>query len=213
MNPSTSPPVVKRHYLRAPDRRAAILDAANELISDEGLSQLTISNVAARAKISRQLIYRHFVDVNDILLAIVELRFSTIFGQFDRAESEFGHDASAVIQAQFLSGLALSVPDQHLVRSVFSGLDQLHPELRSGVSILRENLLDRWALLTVPTRYRDPALRARIWCIFHAMFGLWDFLNAGILTADEALVILTGYTSAFAREFVEAPSTDARRVS
>ena len=194
MNPSVSPPVVKRHYLRAPDRRAAILDAANQLISDEGLGQLSISNVAVRAKISRQLIYRHFVDVNEILLAIVELRFSTIFSQFDQAESEFDHDPGAVIQSQFLSGLALSVPDQHLVRSVFSGLDQLHPEMRSGVSILRENLLDRWALLTVPDRYRDPVVRARIWSIFHAMFGLWDFLNAGLLTTEEALVILTSYT-------------------
>ena len=209
---SVIPPVVKRHYLRAPDRRAAILEAANELVTEEGLSRLSISNVAARAKISRQLIYRHFVDVNEILLAIVEIRFATIFSQFDWAESEFNHDPGAVVQLQFRSGLALSVPDQHLVRSVFSGLDQLHPELRSGVAILRENLLDRWSLLTVPDRYRDPVVRARIWTIFNAMFGLWDFLNAGILSVDEAIVILTGYTSAFAQEFVVAKATDASSV-
>ena len=209
---SVLPPVVKRHYLRAPDRRAAILEAANELVIDEGLSQLSISNVAARAKISRQLIYRHFVDVNEILLAIVEIRFATIFNQFDRLESELNHDPGAVVQSQFRSGLALSVPDQHLVRSVFSGFDQLHPEMRSGVSILREDLLDRWALLTVPARYHDPVVRARIWSIFHAMFGLWDFLNAGLLSTEEALVILTGYTSAFAQEFVWTTAPDASPV-
>lgn len=206
---SVLPPPVKRHYLRAPDRRAAILDAANELIADEGLSQLSISNVAARAKISRQLIYRHFVDVNEILLAIVEIRFATIFGQFDRAEVVFSQDPTAIVQSQFRNGLALSVPDQHLVRSVFSGLDQLHPEMRSSVVTLRENLLDRWALLTVPARYRDPIVRARIWSIFHAMFGLWDFLNAGLISSDEAIAILTGYTLAFAREFVWGMPTDA----
>ena len=189
-------PAPKRQYLRADDRRLAILMAADELVAREGLGQLNIVGVAAQAGISRQLIYRHFSDRNDLLLALVEYRFSAIEQGFDEHLSTSGGDPRRLVESRIRSALDLPVRDQHLVRSVFSGIDQLQPDLAQSISLLRHRLIDRWIRIKSPDRINDPALQASIWSIFHALFGLWDFTQSGAIDRESALEILMRYADA-----------------
>lgn len=189
-------PTPKRQYLRADDRRHAILTAADELVAREGLGQLNIVGVAAQAGISRQLIYRHFSDRNDLLLALVEYRFASIERAFDDHVVNFAADPRRLIEARIRSALELPVRDQHLVRSVFSGIDQLQPDLAQSISLLRHRLIGRWARISDPRRANDPELQASVWSIFHALFGLWDFTQSDLIDAEAALAILMRYTDA-----------------
>ena len=199
-------PSAKRQYLRAEDRRTAILAAADELVAREGLGQLNIVGVAAQAGISRQLIYRHFSDRDDLLLALVLFRFASIERAFDDVATVHGHDARRLVEARFRSALELPLRDQHLIRSVFSGIDQLQPDLAQSISLLRHRLINRWARITDPERADDPELQASIWAIFHAMFGLWDFVQSGLIESEVALGILMRYAEALSYTVQETSS-------
>jgi len=189
-------PNPKRQYLRADDRRLAILMAADELVAREGLGQLNIVGVAAQAGISRQLIYRHFSDRNDLLLALVEHRFAAIEHAFDDHVVNFSSDPRRLVEARIRSALELPLRDQHLVRSVFSGIDQLQPDLAQSISLLRHRLINRWVRINGPERANDLEFQASIWSIFHALFGLWDFTQSGLIDHETALAILMRYADA-----------------
>lgn len=58
--------------------RARILDAAFQAVADFGLSRLTMEDVAGRAGLSRQTLYRYFPAKDDLLMALV-LREEELF--------------------------------------------------------------------------------------------------------------------------------------
>jgi len=52
------------------DRRADLLDAATHLIVTEGVEAVSMESVADRAGVSRPLVYKHFGNRSDILVAL-----------------------------------------------------------------------------------------------------------------------------------------------
>ncbi|XVU28459.1 TetR/AcrR family transcriptional regulator [Actinoplanes sp. CA-054009] len=62
----------------APDRRAAlkarhrraILDAAKELISEDGNARLSVDLLAERADVSRRTIFNHFASIDDVVTTV-----------------------------------------------------------------------------------------------------------------------------------------------
>ena len=56
--------------LRGEDRRAALLDAAIELLAQDGLEAVSMDTVAARAGVSRPLVYKHFANRDDLLAEV-----------------------------------------------------------------------------------------------------------------------------------------------
>lgn len=55
--------------LRGEDRRAALLHAAIELLAEDGVDAISMDTVAARAGVSRPLVYKHFGNRHDLLAA------------------------------------------------------------------------------------------------------------------------------------------------
>ena len=53
-------------------RRTEIVDAAERLYAEVGWDEVTMDNVAKRARLSRALIYVYFHDKSDLLHAIAE---------------------------------------------------------------------------------------------------------------------------------------------
>jgi AcrR family transcriptional regulator len=53
------------------DRRAAILDAARELLAEGGVRRLTIEGVAARAGVAKTTIYRRWRDRDELAFAVL----------------------------------------------------------------------------------------------------------------------------------------------
>ena len=54
-------------------RQSEIINAAIELIAEEGIQKLTIKNLSAKVHLTEGAIYRHFTSKMDILLGILEL--------------------------------------------------------------------------------------------------------------------------------------------
>jgi AcrR family transcriptional regulator len=67
----------KRSYHHG-DLRAALLDAAIEVIGERGLHGLSLRECARRADVSHAAPYRHFADKNALLLAIARLGFERL---------------------------------------------------------------------------------------------------------------------------------------
>lgn len=179
----------KRPYLRADARREMILEAAERVIARDGLAQLSMIGVAHEAHVSRQLIYRHFTSRSELLVGLVEHHFSLIEGNFAEAVSQF-EDPRELLHARFARAMQMPVRDQLLTRSVFSGADQLEPDLAPAVAQVRDRLIGRWTSLGLAPYADDAVGRARVWAIFHAVFGLWDLIAAQELTHEQAYEIL-----------------------
>jgi AcrR family transcriptional regulator len=62
--------VVAQTELRTPTP-ARILDAAFESIRDFGLTRVTVEDVAQRARLSRQTVYRYFPSKDELIVALV----------------------------------------------------------------------------------------------------------------------------------------------
>lgn len=68
-----------RRRLSAPDRRAAILEAALEVFSRRGYHGASIDDIAQQAGISKALIYEHFPSKKDLHASLLEAHVSDIF--------------------------------------------------------------------------------------------------------------------------------------
>jgi AcrR family transcriptional regulator len=83
-----------RRRLSAPDRRAAILDAALEVFSSRGYHASAIDEIAQRAGISKALIYEHFPSKKDLHASLLERHVQEIFERL--AETAAGPDPGEV---------------------------------------------------------------------------------------------------------------------
>jgi AcrR family transcriptional regulator len=68
-----------RRRLSAPDRRAAILDAALEVFASRGYHAASIDEIAQQAGISKALIYEHFPSKKDLHASLLERHTLEIF--------------------------------------------------------------------------------------------------------------------------------------
>jgi AcrR family transcriptional regulator len=83
-----------RRRLSAPDRRAAILDAALEVFSGRGYHAASIDEIASQAGISKALIYEHFPSKKELHASLLERHVQEIFERL--AESAAGPDPGEV---------------------------------------------------------------------------------------------------------------------
>lgn len=104
------------------DRQKAIIDAATRLLSERGIQELTLKNLAARVGVSEPALYRHFASKSDILKGVLDLFEDEIHAAIlpsmenpvHPADAESGdekdlhvgdRDAGAIL-AHFVSGIA-----------------------------------------------------------------------------------------------------------
>ena len=72
------------------ERKEAILTEAMQLIIENGLSQLTMSNIAKRMGFSEPAMYRHFENKQDLIISMIQRIsgcFEELFQQFDPGEA------------------------------------------------------------------------------------------------------------------------------
>ncbi len=70
-----------------PNRKEVILQQAMELIIENGLGGLTMSNVARRMEFSEPAMYRHFENKQDLVISLIQkvsLSLEDLFLQFDQ---------------------------------------------------------------------------------------------------------------------------------
>ncbi|MET7768558.1 TetR/AcrR family transcriptional regulator [Nocardia sp. NPDC005366] len=116
---------------RRAQRRAALLDAALELIGDQGLSKLTVSGLCARAGLNERYYYESFTGRDAVLTAVV-----------DRIAEEL---AIAIIEA------LRAAPDDSRAKA--------HAAIEAGIHVLTDD--PRKAKVALIAGQATPELRAR----------------------------------------------------
>jgi AcrR family transcriptional regulator len=82
----------------APETRTRILEAARELVAEQG-ARLKLADVAARASVSRQAVYLHFGDRAGLLVALVQHMDETLDLSGSLAEVYAAPDGAALLES------------------------------------------------------------------------------------------------------------------
>jgi AcrR family transcriptional regulator len=76
--PRAKPSAVVVERRSAEERREALLDVARELVASGGPGAVTMGTVAQQADVTRALVYKHFDNRNDILVALYRREASAL---------------------------------------------------------------------------------------------------------------------------------------
>src|SRR5471032_1099522 len=105
-----------RPYLRAEDRRSQLLAAAAVLVGRAGLGGLTMAGVATEAGVSRQWVYEHFSDLDDLYRALILDRFAALDASIDAATRRLTGIELVTFAARRL--FALAPADRWILRAL-----------------------------------------------------------------------------------------------
>src|SRR5580692_4637917 len=185
MSPS---PVEPRPYLRARERRTQLLEAAAAIVGRDGLGGLTVAGVAVEAGVSRQWVYEHFSDLDDLYWALILDRFAALDASIDTAKRRLTGPELATFAARQL--FALAPADRRILRALVDGCGATGPELAGLQSDLRERVFRRWTGFLRHAGHDDDDARAIVWSNVNALFGLADQVEGESLGIEKAVVIL-----------------------
>jgi len=184
-----------RPYLRAGERRSQLLEAAAAVVGREGLGSLTVAAVAAKAGVSRQWVYEHFSDLDDLYRALILDRFATLDGTIDAATKRITGLELAAFAARQL--FALDPADRRILRALVDGAGWSRPELADIESELRERIFRRWTGFVLNAGYGEPEARAIVWTIVNGVFGFADQIEREALAVEQAVFLLKRLVRAF----------------
>ena len=144
------------------DLRTALLQAAGDLLEEQGLGALSLREAARRAGVSHNAPYRHFPDRNALLAALASEGFSRLG---DDLRGRAGRDmGDAYVR------FALAHPNRF--RLMFGGLIEMaaHPALREAANATYEALVSAFR---AQRDVADPALAAAAaWSLVHGLAQL-----------------------------------------
>src|SRR5438105_15904316 len=93
-----------RRRMRAPERRAQLLDVARRMFGTAGYHQVSMDSVAREAGVTKPILYDHFPSKKDLYLALIDADLATLHEHVKRAlASPAGnrHRIRASFQAYF----------------------------------------------------------------------------------------------------------------
>jgi AcrR family transcriptional regulator len=193
-----------RPYLRAEERRTQLLAAAAALIGRDGLGSLTVAGVGVEAGVSRQWVYEHFSDLDDLYRALILDRFAALDATIDAARRRLTGIELATFAARQV--FVLVPADRRILRALVDGAGWNRPELAGIEAELRERILGRWTGFVRSVGHDDLGARTIVWAIVNAVFGLADQIEREGLGVEQAVALLGVLIGAF----VEPPTSGHR---
>ncbi|GAA1990361.1 TetR family transcriptional regulator [Nocardiopsis rhodophaea] len=153
---------------RNPERRRAILDAADEVIQRDG-PDASMSAIAAEAGISKPILYRHFGDKSGLYRALAERHVDPLI---DRIRSELHGGSTLRLRARATVGayLQMIARNLNLYRFLMDRATAEDPRTRGDVGMMVRRMGEELAeVLTNEGHVQDP-LRAQV--VAHAVVGM-----------------------------------------
>jgi AcrR family transcriptional regulator len=197
-------PRASSKLVQEPDVRRRILRASRTLIEREGLSALSMREVARRAGVSHQAPYNHFADRAAILGALVEEGFVILHDRLVKALSVHS-DAPSRIRAGARCYVEFAVQHPAYYRLMFRpelvDLDKCPGAMEAGDSTFKlfTNAVEESVAQGMPAEPSLDALIALCWSVCH---GLATLILDGPLTRKlphaQHEAIIEGVTVAFA---------------
>ncbi len=182
---------VPRTYLRANQRYEQLLTAAADLVGQRGWAALGMMPLAEAAGVSRQLVYEHFADTSDLLIAVTRHLFEAARAATSRIVATPADDIGSILRRAYEVYLDLPRAQRRALRSL-AGDDEPHsPEVRHVRQLMRHEILGLWApFVRQRTQLPEPRARALAWMLLTGTWGLTDLVEDGALTLAEAKELL-----------------------
>ena len=197
-----------RPYLRSGERRSQLLAAAAAVVGRDGLGSLTMACVAAEAGVSRQWLYEHFADLDDLCRALFLDRFAILDARLDAARDRGGPLDRVLFAARAVFGLAAA--DRRILWALVDGSGSNGPELAGIQSDLRERIMRRWTAMVRAAGHQEVEARAVVWTVTHAVFALADQIERESLSVESAEELVRTMVTALTAAHVPA-GTHRRR--
>ena len=115
---------------QTPTARQRILVAALEMASIHGIARLSVGDVARRAGLSRQTLYKYFPSKDALIAALVQSETADLVSRVTQA-SEVSDDPRQSLESAFLAALVLTRQHPLLDRLVRTEPESLLPLLTS----------------------------------------------------------------------------------
>jgi AcrR family transcriptional regulator len=151
---STAPRRPYAPRLPPDERRTQLLDAALEIVAEEGIRGVSIEAIARRADVTRPVVYGVFADLNELMNALLEREESRALQQVASAMPAMPGDASTEardpddIVVDALSTFLNAVADNPLTwRLILLPVEGTPRSLRDRVERTRGQLLEQVELL------------------------------------------------------------------
>lgn len=146
----------------APDRRAALkarhraalLQAARDLIHERGGREFSVDDLAARADVARRTVFNHFASLDEVLLTVCEEELSVIIDRFlsDIANTPVG-DGSRASMFEEIGSAARGADLAPAIAGMYRTLGE------PGKSDPKAAVLTQTAFARVTERLRDEVRR------------------------------------------------------
>jgi AcrR family transcriptional regulator len=180
-------------------RRAEILDAAEAVAASEGWDDMTMDQVARRARLSRALLYVYFTDKTDLLFGVSDRAMSILARRCSEAAARHKRGIArleAIGRAYVAFSQEFPVYFSVLARCELRSPTDPNPEGNEGESARKGDVLQSMIVDTLETGMRDGSIRADAGQPAAVAICLWGFLHGVIqLSASKANLVGRGGVS------------------
>jgi AcrR family transcriptional regulator len=204
-----------RTYLRPPERRRQLLDAASRLLDRGGFGAITMVAVAQEAGASRRLVYDHFADLAELCEALFEDRAARYATAIDAAAAAADPDPDGRRLALPAVTALLAIPPADLRAIHLVLADSGTPELSGARELLRTHLLARWLPALASAGLAADVAGALLWATASSVVALADQVHRGELRRPDAerlaeaiVAALPQVVAATQTDLTSDPSTD-----
>ncbi|MFF4615697.1 TetR/AcrR family transcriptional regulator [Nonomuraea jabiensis] len=154
---------------RDPDRRRALLDAADRVIMAQG-PEVSMAAIAAEAGITKPILYRHFGDKSGLYQALADRHVRTVIAQLRPELVAPGTDLRGRARATIGVYLDLISANRNLYRFLFHRASAEDSRIRSHMTALVRGLGEELGGLLVGEGAVADPVRAQV--LGHAFVGM-----------------------------------------
>lgn len=180
----------KRSYLKRGARKQMLLDVAAGLVEAQGWTALSMSALAARAEVSRQLVYHYFPNLETLIAKTARHIFNdTIEGT--RA-SIAAHPDSLRQAAESAEAVTLDLPPGRgdALWQLIAGTAGAPPELERIRRDIRQLISETWRpSMEAELGMEGEDARAGSWMLVMAFWGMRQLVRDGELSRERGTAI------------------------
>lgn len=180
------------------ESRRHILDEAAKVFAAKGVANTKISDLAEAAGVSQGLLYRYFIDKDDVFIALLE---RAINGIIDIAQTSIEHTGTPLeklhrLTEQVLQGMSEGPVYLQLISQAMALSGRAHVtiwKLETVVKILRELIIEGQTVGEIAKRDPDQLVILYLGCLYGLAAGKGfsiPWLDEHFPVADAVLQIL-----------------------
>jgi AcrR family transcriptional regulator len=178
--------IAERRLEEKEARRKQIVDAAEEVYADTGWDELTIDQVARKARLSRALVYVYFKDKFDLHCAICERSLLLLGDRFEQAAARhvLGRDQVAALGRCYV-GFSQEMPHYFQALARFEAHSPTHVEGESNEAacMAAGDRVHSVMVACIETGMKDGSIRADLGNPYLTSVTLWGFMHGIIQIA------------------------------